>query len=139
MKKRTLKVQMIEAPTETLIDLDLRSIELLALEMTLLQQGLCTELVLFHDSVRIRLRPGDEIQSKARGTRNPSGVDWSLGVNQIEFVQTFLLKTFRDEMAAVNHFHIEGLLEQEHFDLTFMFTCFAPPRDGRGFLDYVDD
>lgn len=101
-----------------------------ALELTLLACQLS-------ESLRIQLRGGSSLVltrlaadrvPKAVVTVAPDGaMSFALGTNQIESLQSVLLRAYRDEMAEVNHIHVEGERDGNPFDLTFMFGASRPP------------
>jgi hypothetical protein len=52
---------------------------------------------------------------------------FELSRTQATYMQATLLRTYRDEMAAVDHVHIEGFMRESPFDLTLFFALSRPP------------
>jgi hypothetical protein len=52
---------------------------------------------------------------------------FSLSRNQAEYLEATLLRAYRDEMAEVNHIHLEGELDGSSYDLTLLFDVSRPP------------
>lgn len=117
--------------TEVVIELPQEAVSSVALEMTLLIAGLAETLRIQPTrgpSVLFRLLAGDRV-SKAVVTRHADGMTaFSLGRNQAKYFQATLLRAYRDQMAEVNHIHIEGADEDGSvLDLTVMFAVYREP------------
>jgi hypothetical protein len=62
----------------------------------------------------------------------------AIGRNQAGYLQAVLLRAYRDQMAEVNHVHIEGQRSGTPFDLTVMFEVAREPmtpEDAKKLLD----
>lgn len=116
--------------TEVVIELNQPAVAAVALELTLLLLGLAESLRLAPKSgptIFLRLL-GDKRASKAGAALGSDGsVRFALGRNQAEYLQAVLLRAYRDQMAEVNHVHIEGERDGHSFDLTVMFESFRAP------------
>jgi hypothetical protein len=71
--------------------------------------------------------PGDKIANAAVHFASDGAVNVALGKNQAEYLQATLLRAYCDEVAEVNHWHIEGDRDGTSFDLTIMFHAFREP------------
>lgn len=126
----SLPGECLASATEAVIEVPLPLVAGMALELTLLLEGL---------SESLRLRPSagpmlvltmldkDNV-SKAIATKDDAGaIRFALGRNQVGYLQAVLLRAFRDQMAEVNHVHVEAVLEGSLFDLTVMFDVSREP------------
>lgn len=130
--KRFMSVtsEALLSAAEIVIELSPSAVASLALEFALLLEGMAF-------SLRIRPSKGptlllsltnDDKVSKGAVTRESDGsVHFALGRNQAEYLQAVLLRAFRDQIAEVNHVHIEGRINAMPFDLTVMFENFREP------------
>jgi len=123
-----LSQEFVSGSGEIVAELTPAEVPSIALEVTMLLCELASVLTL-------RSPKGEKIEIRlgAPGARaavsKPVAAHWrfDLTQDQAEYLQVFLLRTVRDEMAAVNHIHLEGLAGKDDFDLTFMFQVYAPP------------
>jgi len=130
--KRFLSLQSegLLGSAELVIEILQTEVARVALELTLLRLGHC-------DSVRIQAGGGTSVVltmlaedrvSKASVARGTDGsLSFALGINQVGYLQAVLLRAYRDEMAEVNHVHVEGVQAGQDFDLTLMFSVYQPP------------
>ena len=105
-----------------------------ALELTLLVEGLSEMLVISTPAgYRISLSIQEKEQkgqfvARTKVTQvDPMRMTFEIARTQAMYMQATLLCTYRDEMAAVNHVHIEGFLRESPFDLTLFFAASRPP------------
>lgn len=123
----SLSCESIRSSTEIVVELQQAVVAAMALELTLLLAGLA-------ESLRIQPNRGpvislkllvDDFISKAVVSQAADGsIVFALGKNQAEYLQVVLLRAYRDQMAEVNHVHIEGELLGVSFDLTVIFDTF---------------
>jgi len=115
---------------EVVIELKQGVIGSFALELALLLSGLVQSLRIQPTKgpqLLVTLTDSDRI-SKATVTREaPDSVRFNIGRNQAAYLQATLLRAYRDEMAEVNHVHIEGQCNGTPFDLTVMFELAREP------------
>lgn len=126
----SLPCESLQSSGEIVIELQQDVIPVIALELTILLCGLAK---------RLRLQPisspaisleilADDFATKAVVTQAADGsVTFSLGLNQAEYFQAVLLRAYRDQVAEVNHIHIEGERVNLSFDLTILFRAFREP------------
>lgn len=100
----------------------------LALEVTLLSLDLSSTLALRSQrNQRIELSPASgDVRATIR-MRKPDYAEVGISRDQLGYLQMFLMRTYRDGMARVDHIHLEGTGENGPKDLTFMFDTVAPP------------
>ena len=125
-----LEGEVLLGSAEAVIELPTRAVGALALEITLLLEGLAKTL-------RIGPGKGPTLQlmvieshpaAKAVVTcESVEFVSFAVNRNQAEYLQAVLLRAYRDQMAEVNHVHIEGTCNGSPFDLTVMFEAFREP------------
>jgi hypothetical protein len=137
----TLASESLMSANEVVIELKQAAIGSFALELALLIAGLV-------QSLRIRPSRGAPLLltlidrdrvAKAVVAREPDdSVSFAIGRNQAEYLHAVLLRAYRDQMAEVNHVHIEGQLSGSPFDLTVMFEVAREPmtpEDAKKLLD----
>jgi hypothetical protein len=137
----SLASESLMGTTETVIELKQAAVGSIALEVALLLAGMV-------QSLRIRPSKGPQLIvtlidsdriSKAVVTREPDNtVSFAIGRNQAEYLHAVLLRAYRDQMAEVNHVHIEGQSDAAPFDLTVMFEVAREPmtsEDAKKLLD----
>jgi hypothetical protein len=115
---------------EVVLELSHDEVRGLAVEVTLLVLGLISKL-------RLRSRRNQRVDltraSEARDMRAivrvlaADHVTFELPENQLEYLQMVFMRAYRDDMAEVNHVHLEGVCEDRQVDLTFLFETFKPP------------
>lgn len=115
---------------EIVLELEQSVVASMALELTLLLAGLSSSLRLGPSAgpaIIMKLVPGDRVSKAAVTLAADGALSFVLGTNQAEYLQTVLLRAYRDEAAEVNHVHIEGERDGLAFDLTVMFGVFREP------------
>lgn len=126
---------------EVVMELSQDAVARLALELALQLEGLT-------DSVQLAARSGQGVVltlgdgqniSKARVERTGKRILFELGRNQLEYVQAFLLRAYREEAAEVNHLHVEGVDADASFDLTLMFEVFQEPMSSEEARRLMDE
>jgi hypothetical protein len=132
MEKRFLSLaseSLIDA-AEIVIELDPPAVSSLALELALLLGGLANSLRVQSSkgpTLRLTLMDDDRV-AQAVATRESDGsASFALGKNQARYLQVVLLRAYRDQMAEVNHVHIDGKHGETPFGLTVMFKVFREP------------
>lgn len=120
---------------ELVIEIQQKEVAKWALEFALLLGG-------FVEQTEVRLENGFSIlfrissDSKADRTmmarKGENAFSCELSRTQAGYVQATLLRAYRDEMAEVNHIHVEGFLSDASFDLTLMFDTYRPPMSAKG-------
>ena len=127
---------------EVVVELPQTTVPTLALELSLLLEGLA-------DSVRLGAASGasvvltiggGETVAKAKVKREAeAAVCFELGTNQAEHLKALLMRTYRDGVAEVDHVHIEGAVGDEPFDLTLMFELFREPMSAEEAVKLMTD
>lgn len=127
----SLPSQTSSGGAEFVLALEHAAVGSFALELTLLLTGLV-------ETLRIRPVRGPKLQltlidaervSKANVALDPMGATcFAIGRNQAQYLQAVLLRAYRDQIAEVNHIHIEGQNGGRLFDLTAMFELSASTR-----------
>ncbi len=110
--------------------------------MSLLLAGLADSLRLQSDSGPvIELALSDDSRAtKAFVRMAPDGrVCFALARNQAEYLHVVLLRAFRDQVAEVDHVHLEGERQSVPFDLTLMFEVFRSPMSAEDAARLMDD
>ena len=129
LMKRSLLMNedLIVGDSEVVIDVAQRMVISLTLEVTLLLCGMAS-LLSFRcvNGQRVDVAIGARDPRALVDMISPSHIRFELPRNQAEFLQAVLLRTYRDEMAEVNHIHLEGYLSGDPFDLTFVFEVHQP-------------
>jgi hypothetical protein len=125
-----LACESLLGPGDIVIELQQAVVANMALEITLLMSG-STESLRLQPSrgpaVYLRLTAEGPV-GKAAVARAPDGsVMFTLGRNQAEFLHAVLLRAYRDQIAEVNHVHVEGDCGGSPFDLTIMFDKSREP------------
>jgi hypothetical protein len=126
----SLSGEALLSETEVVLELGGDSVATVALELTLVLEGLADSLRLSSragPSVVVSENSGDRV-AKAEVARAADGsLTFRMGRNQVEYLRAVILRAYRDQMAEVSHVHIEGELGQAAFDLTVMFATYAAP------------
>ena len=107
----------------------------LALELTLLLSGLIESLRIRPDKgcqLVLTLTDSDRISKAIVTCISTNTLSFRIGRNQAEYLQAVLLRAYRDQMAEVNHVHIEGQRDGKPFDLTVMFEFARGPVSPKG-------
>jgi len=120
----------ISAENEFVVELRQSDVILFVLELSMLMMGLIKQLnVLFdsgnslHFSLDENLVAGDRAAVKQKDKR----LSITLSANQLEYICASLFRVYRDQIAEVNHLHIEGIKNSEGYDLTLMFESVSEP------------
>ena len=132
----------LKEKNEFVIELQQSSISGLVLELFMVMLGLIDRLViLFEGNIKLEVRlekilsPGD----KAVVKDTSEGIAINFSRTHLEYLCAFLLRTYRDQMAEVNHLHIEGEKEAVAFDLTFLFEIYAESLSPEEASKLMDD
>jgi hypothetical protein len=113
---------------EVVVELSHDEVKLLALEITLLAAGLISMVALrSHSKQRVELTPGSRDVRATLRVLQADYVQVGLSQNQMEYLQMVLLRAYRDEMAEVNHVHLEGECAGREMAFTVLFETFRPP------------
>lgn len=115
---------------EVVIELQQSLVASMALELTLLLANLSTSLRLQPSAgpaIHLKHVAGDQISKATVAATANGAVIFALGTNQLGYLQAVLLRAYRDQVAEVNHVHIEGDREGAPFDLTIMFGVARSP------------
>ena len=103
----------------------------MALETTLLLLSMAASVSLRSASGRIVEVSVANVErgSKANVILSEEKVTFALSRNEVEYLQSFLLRAYRDGMADVGHVHVEGRLDGggRDMDLTLLFELYRPP------------
>lgn len=117
---------------ELVIEVEQAEVGALALELTLLLMKLTDSIsISFPGGHAVLLSLQDETEEIAKRTKaarvTEKRIKFELSRTQAGYLQATLLRAYRDEMAEVNHIHIEGTLRDAPFDLTIFFRTSRPP------------
>jgi hypothetical protein len=115
---------------EVVIELKQAVVGSVALELALLLSGLVQSLRIQPDKgpqLLITVTDNDRVAKANVTLESNDTVSFQIGRNQAEYLQAVLLRSYRDEMAEVNHVHIEGWCLGASFDLTVMFEAAREP------------
>lgn len=129
MQNMNMNAAIVFGDAETLIELDQRSVSEWALNLTLLVNGLIDTLSIRDKKYAIALSVKKERKDKRSRFAKVSSnnLKCELSLNEAEYLQVFLLRTYRDGVAEVNHIHIESDLGGSAHDLTILFENARPP------------
>lgn len=132
--KRTLRFEseLLIGPNEVVVEIGQGHVAKWALEVALLVDGLSESLTVRASGGRcIVLSLREESHPLEHRTAvlrmSPDRMMFSLSRNHAEYLEITLLRAYRDEMAAVNHIHLEGELAGSPYDLTILFDASRPP------------
>jgi hypothetical protein len=125
--------QVLVGQSEVVLELSPSEVGALALEMTLLLSTLSEGIKIGASSgpyAEISIDPNEKWAKAFAASDNL--IRFEIGKNQAEYLQMVLLRAYRDQMAEVNHIHIEGTSGEGlvNLDLTIMFKVYAPPVSG---------
>ncbi len=125
--KRSIKIECstINADSEFIIELRQSDISTLILELSMIMMGLLDKLmIIFNNGDSVEISLGEKLSQtdKATVSQKQGRVFFVLSANHLEYLCTFLLRVYRDEIAEVNHLHIEGKKGDEPYDLTLLFN-----------------
>lgn len=121
---------VVDGDNEFVVELRQSDISTLVIELCMLSMGVVKKIKLLFDA-------GNKLEIGFGATISPSGkaivlrkknwVAFELSPNQLEYLCAFLLRAYRDQVAEVNHIHIEGKEGDGEYDLTLIFDDYAPP------------
>lgn len=126
----TLSSESLVGDNEVVIESQQTHFATMALEMTLLLEGMVTSIKLRAStgpSIILTLIEGDKVAKTEVSTDADGTLIFTIGRNQAEYLQAVFLRAYRDGMAEVNHVHIEGNRNGDPFDLTVMFDSYGEP------------
>jgi hypothetical protein len=115
---------------EVVIELKQGVIGSFALELALLLSGLVQSLRIQPSKgpqLLVTLTDGERVSKANMTPEPPDTVRLKIGRNQAAYLQAALLRAYRDQMAEVDHVHIEGQCNGTPFDLTVMFEFARVP------------
>lgn len=122
-----LTAEILGGDSEFVLELPQSAVAAMALELALLLQGLSKSLRIQAKAGKIvvlTLIDNDRVSKAVVGREHDDARSFAIGRNQAEYLQSFCLRAYRDQMAEVNHVHIEGRCENIPFDLTIMFEVY---------------
>jgi hypothetical protein len=123
---------MVLTGSELVIEISQDCVYEWALEVTLLVERLTDGLTVIAKSgyeMSLSLLP-DAPTLANRLVALPTGnkaIKFDIPRTQAEYLQAVLLRRYRDEVAEVNHIHLDGTMAANPFDLTFMFENARAP------------
>ncbi|MFY0582662.1 hypothetical protein ACN28S_57760 [Cystobacter fuscus] len=100
------------------------------LELSLLLQGLAESLTVRSPNggtLLLSLLADKRVKRSTVSRGGTNKLRFDLSRTQTEYLQTVLLRAYRDGMADVDHVHIEGEFAGTAYDLTFFFGASQPP------------
>lgn len=127
------KIKSIELnPNEAVVSVSASDIDIWCLEVARLVEGSADSLTIAthkgDKKITIKLGGKDADKSKNMCQRvNGKGLEFSLPLNQSEYLLATLDQIKRDGAADVNHIHLEGIQDERSFDLTFFFDNVKKP------------
>jgi hypothetical protein len=129
-----IKSDPLVGQAELVLETEQAEVGALALELTLLAEGLSEAVVILTPTghrISLSIQEKEEkgrLEARTKVTQvDPKRIAFELSRTQAMYMQATLLRTYRDEMAAVNHIHIEGFMRELPFDLTLFFALSRPP------------
>lgn len=128
---RSIELQagaVVEGDAEEVIELRQDEIAKMALEIVLLSHGLSDSLTVWTRSGhKLVLRLNDEDPARVRVTRGAQQLRYGIPGPLLGYLESTLLRAYRDGVADVNHIHLEGEIDDRSFDLTFLFALSRAP------------
>lgn len=121
---------IISGENEFVIELGLGNVVLLVLELSMLMMGLIKQLnIVFNsgDGLCFLLDENLKAEDKAVVSQRDKCISIALSRNQLEYIYTSLLRVYKEQIALVNHIHIECSKDSEAYDLTLMFENVSEP------------
>jgi hypothetical protein len=117
---------------EVVIEVAQAEVGALALELTLLLMELTESIsISFPEGHVVLMSLQDESEEMAKRTEvtkiNEKRIRFELSRTQAGYLRATLLRAYRDDVAEVNHIHIEGAHLDASFDLTIFFQTSRPP------------
>lgn len=140
-----MKSDPLIGQAELVLETEQAEVGALALELTLLVEGLSEAVVILTPaghriSLSIPKKEKGLLEARTKVTQaDPKRIAFELSRTQAEYMQATLLRTYRDEMAAVNHIHIEGFMGESAFDLTLFFALSRPPMTPEEIENLIGD
>jgi hypothetical protein len=125
-----LACESVLSPNEIVIEIKQEAVPRVAIEVALLTSELAESVRLqpsSGSSVSLEVREADRASKAIVTCAADASVVFAIGRNQVEYLQAVLLRCYRDQMAEVNHVHIEGDRSGAPFDLTIMFDTYREP------------
>jgi hypothetical protein len=120
--------------TELVVEAEQAEVGTFALELTLLLEGLSEMVVILTPAgyrISLSIQKKEEkgrFEARTRVTQvDPMRMTFEIARTQAMYLQATLLCAYRDEMATVDHVHVEGFLRELPFDLTLFFAASRPP------------
>lgn len=137
-----LDCESVQGSREAVIELPQAALANVALELTLLIAGLAEALRLQPSkgpAISVTLLADDCVTKAVVTSASDGALAFALGRNQAEYLQAVLLRAYRDQMAEVNHVHIEGEQQGTAFDLTVMFAVSREPMSAEDAQKLLND
>jgi hypothetical protein len=113
-----------------------------ALEISLLLQGLAESLTVRSPNggtLLLSLLADKSVKRSAVSRGGTNRLRFDLSRTQAEYLQTVLLRAYRDGMADVEHVHVEGAFAGTTYDLTFFFGASRPPMSAEEAAKLLQD
>jgi hypothetical protein len=122
--------EIIFGQRESVVEIMQERVGLWALETSLLLQGLADSLTVRSPgggTLLLSLLPDKSVKRSIVSSIGTNKMRFELARTQTEYLQTALLRAYRDGMADVDHIHIEGECTGTAYNLTFFFGASRPP------------
>jgi hypothetical protein len=132
--------EFVIGAAEVVVELHQQDVRGLALEVTLLVSGMIPALTLRSaggQRLVLTLSPQEKFSRVQRLA--PAHLNFELGTTQGEYLQAVLLRAYRDEMAEVNHIHLEGNEGDRAMDLTLLFHVYRMPMSAEEAMKLMGD
>lgn len=132
--------EIIIGTAEIVVELAQADVASLTIELTLLLCAMSSALTLrspAREQVELTLESPD-VWGRAKKLA-ANHVRFDLSRNQAEYLQAVLLRAYRDQMAEVNHVHLEGTNGNETMDLTLLFQVYKPPMSAEAAAKAMGD
>lgn len=146
MKHFRIKSDPLVGQAELVLETEQTEVGAFALELTLLVQGLSESVVISTPAgyrIALSIQKKEQkglLEARTKVTQiNPKKIYFELSRTQAMCMQAMLLRTYRDEIASVNHIHIEGYMGESAFDLTLFFALSRPPMTPEKMEKYIKD
>ena len=130
MRSFLLTEASVRKATELTILVNQSEVLNLALEFTLIMVGMSESLCIRSPGnfvLQVAISKEAQTSKAIVSSESDKSIAILLGKNQMEYVQSVLLRAYRDNCAPVNHIHIEGTFQDARFDLTFLFEKYQKP------------
>lgn len=146
MTKRLLplSVDISIDDADAVFDVDQTHVGAWALEIALLLNGLTEEVTALAPSgasivLTLQAEPEQSAKRTIASRIAPNQLRFALSRTQAEYLQSVLLRAYRDGMAEVSHIHIEGFTDTSEYDLTFAFREFHAPMSAEDAAKLLQD